>query len=417
MKREKKAYNINYLLFLIGRMVSDTGTNLQMVVMPLYIIDNGGSGATVGLFSFLSLVPALLVYPFAGVLGDRMNRKKIMVLTDFGSAGAILGLAILSYFGRMNLSLLLIVQIVISLLNGLFDPATKGMLPKLVKQDELNWVNSQVASLRGVSVLLGPVIGTALYAHIGITILLFINGISFLLSGISEMLIRYKHIKRESAEGLPGIAGDLIEGIRFVMANKIIAKLCCFLLILYALAQSIFSVVFPLFFKTRLEYSDTKYGYLQSMLILGMLIGSSFVGLLFGKKTNLLKPLKVGTVSLSVTMLMLSALMFPPSISVFGRASIPYFVILAVILCAFSASIMFINVPVNSFIQRETPNEYMSRVFSIMGMISRGGIPFGALLYGVILERWEMHYTVLVAALLMMVISNVFLTSIEKAQD
>jgi MFS family permease len=417
MKREKKAYNINYLLFLIGRMVSDTGTNLQMVVMPLYIIDNGGSGATVGLFSFLSLVPALLVYPFAGVLGDRMNRKKIMVLTDFGSAGAILGLAILSYFGRMNLSLLLIVQIVISLLNGLFDPATKGMLPKLVKQDELNWVNSQVASLRGVSVLLGPVIGTALYAHIGITILLFINGISFLLSGISEMLIRYKHIKRESAEGLSGIAGDLIEGIRFVMANKIIAKLCCFLLILYALAQSIFSVVFPLFFKTRLEYSDTKYGYLQSMLILGMLIGSSFVGLLFGKKTNLLKPLKVGTVSLSVTMLMLSALMFPPSISVFGRASIPYFVILAVILCAFSASIMFINVPVNSFIQRETPNEYMSRVFSIMGMISRGGIPFGALLYGVILERWEMHYTVLVAALLMMVISNVFLTSIEKAQD
>ncbi|MDF2945168.1 MAG: major facilitator superfamily 1 [Herbinix sp.] len=388
-----------------------------MVVMPLYIIDNGGSGATVGLFSFLSLVPALLVYPFAGVLGDRMNRKKIMVLTDFGSAGAILGLAILSYFGRMNLSLLLIVQIVISLLNGLFDPATKGMLPKLVKQDELNWVNSQVASLRGVSVLLGPVIGTALYAHIGITILLFINGISFLLSGISEMLIRYKHIKRESAEGLSGIAGDLIEGIRFVMANKIIAKLCCFLLILYALAQSIFSVVFPLFFKTRLEYSDTKYGYLQSMLILGMLIGSSFVGLLFGKKTNLLKPLKVGTVSLSVTMLMLSALMFPPSISVFGRASIPYFVILAVILCAFSASIMFINVPVNSFIQRETPNEYMSRVFSIMGMISRGGIPFGALLYGVILERWEMHYTVLVAALLMMMISNVFLTSIEKAQD
>jgi hypothetical protein len=346
-----------------------------------------------------------------------MNRKKIMVLTDFGSAGAILGLAILSYFGRMNLSLLLIVQIVISLLNGLFDPATKGMLPKLVKQDELNWVNSQVASLRGVSVLLGPVIGTALYAHIGITILLFINGISFLLSGISEMLIRYKHIKRESAEGLSGIAGDLIEGIRFVMANKIIAKLCCFLLILYALAQSIFSVVFPLFFKTRLEYSDTKYGYLQSMLILGMLIGSSFVGLLFGKKTNLLKPLKVGTVSLSVTMLMLSALMFPPSISVFGRASIPYFVILAVILCAFSASIMFINVPVNSFIQRETPNEYMSRVFSIMGMISRGGIPFGALLYGVILERWEMHYTVLVAALLMMMISNVFLTSIEKAQD
>lgn len=148
MKKKERFFNTNLILFLLGRMVSDTGTSMQMMIMPLYIIDIGGSAATIGLFSFLSLVPALIVYPFAGVLGDRMNRKTIMVVTDFVSAGVILGLAFISYFNRLSLILLLSVQVIISLLNGLFDPSTRGMLPRLVEPDKLTGANSTVASLR-----------------------------------------------------------------------------------------------------------------------------------------------------------------------------------------------------------------------------------------------------------------------------
>ncbi|KUO49627.1 MAG: hypothetical protein APF76_00145 [Desulfitibacter sp. BRH_c19] len=69
---------------------------------------------------------------------------------------------------------------------------------------------------------------------------------------------------------------------------------------------------------------------------------------------------------------------------------------------------MFINVPVQTFIiQRATPNEYMSRMFSIVGMITKGGMPFGALVYGFVLNSVEMHWTILTATLLMMLISVV----------
>lgn len=417
MENEKRSFNINLMLFLMGRMISDTGTSIQMVIMPLYIIDAGGSATTIGLFSFLSLVPALIVYPFAGVLGDRLNRKTIMVTTDFISAGVILSLAYIAYFNKMSLSLLLIAQVIISLLNGLFDPATKGMLPQLVSQDELTKANSKVASLRGLSVMLGPVIGAVLYAKWGITILFFINGFSFLLSGISEMLIRYNHIKRDLSEGISGILDDLSEGIRFILANKMVRKLCCFFLIIYALIQPIFSVVLPLFFKTLLKYSDTQYGYLQSILVIGMIFGSVLVGLIFGKENNILKPLKVGCSILIASMLVFSLLMFPNILCIFGNSSIIYFGLLAAALCLFSAAIMFINVPVQTFIQRETPNEYISRIFSIVGMISRGGMPFGALVYGIILNRIEIYYIVLVVTLLMAVISVVFLASILRIYD
>lgn len=417
MNTKKASFNANFILYLMGRMVSDTGTGIHMMIMPLYIIDAGGSAGTIGLFFFLSLVPALLVYPFAGVLGDRLNRKAIMVVTDFVSAGVILGLAFMAYFDRMSLALLLPAQVIISLLNGLFDPATKGMLPRLVAQDELTRANSKVASLRGLSILAGPVIGAALYANFGITVLFFINGVSFLLSGISEMLIRYKHVKLESAEGISGIVTDLSEGIRFILANKMIRKLCYFFLIVYSLIQPIFAVALPLFYKTRLGYPDTQYGYLQSVLILGMLLGSVFVGLVFGKDDNMLRPLKLGSGLLMASMLMFSLLMFPNILSVLGNDSILYFVLLAGVLCLSSAAVMFINVPVQSFIQRETPNEYMSRVFSIVGMITRGGMPFGALLYGFVLERASLHWTVLAAVLLMSIISSVFLSSFSGSQE
>ncbi len=417
MKREKNGFNINLTLFLIGRMISDTGTSIQMMIMPLYIIDAGGNATTIGLFSFASLVPALFVYPFAGVLGDRLNRKAIMVITDLASACVILLLAFISYFDRMSLTLLLVGQIIISLLNGLFDPATRGMMPQLVAQEELNVANSKMASLRGLSVLLGPVIGSLMYSEFGITILFFINGFSFLLSGISEMLIRYKHVKSKSVEGISEIVSDLSRGIRFILSNKTIRMACYFLIVIYFLVQPIFAVALPLFFKTRLEYSNAQYGYLQSISILGMILGSTFVGWIFGKESGIVKPLKVGCSLLIVSMLMFSLLMFPYTLSVLGNDTILYFLLLAVVFCLFSAANMFINVPIQSFIQRETPMEYMSRVFSIIGMITRGGMPLGALVYGILLSRVDTHWPVFVSTLLMTLISITFIKSFIKAHE
>lgn len=404
--------NTNFILFLLGRIVSDTGTSIQMMTMPLYILDMGGTASTMGAFSFLALMPALLIYPFAGVVGDRANRKIIMVTTDIISAGVILCLGLLSYRGAMRLSILLTVQVIISIMNGIFEPATRGMLPQLVDKDELTKHNSTVASARSASLLLGPVIGAALYANFGVTLVFFVNGISFLLSGISEMLIKYIHIKQN--EGAKGLMSDLLEGIKFVMNNKVIRKLSLFLLASYLVIQPVFSVMLPLFFKESLSYSDTQYGYLQTIIILGALLGSVAVGSLFGKEERMSKPLIVGSSILLCAMLMFTILIFPTSLSKLGNGTITYFILLSAVLGLFSVGNMFISVPVQTYIQKATPNEYMSRVFSLVSMISRGGIPIGALIYGIILEKAEMHWTVLITTLLMIVTLAKFLISLSR---
>lgn len=417
MKRERKCINSNFLLFLLGRIVSDTGTSIQMMIMPLYIIDIGGTANTVGVFSFLSLLPALLVYPFAGVIGDRLNRKRIMVVTDFISAVVLLGLGWLSYLGTMKLSLLLTVQVIISLMNGLFEPATRGMLPQLVDKEQLTRHNSTVASARSASVLVGPLIGAALYANFGITIVFFANGVSFLLSGISEMGIEYIHIKQKATHGIKGIMNDLSEGIKFVLQNNLIRKLSCFLLVSYFVIQPIFSVMLPLFFKRSLSYTDVQYGYLQTIIILGSLIGSIMIGLLYRKEKRMTKLLVIGSIILLCGMLLFTALIFPISVLTLGNDTIIYFILLATVLGIFSAGNMFISVPVQTFIQQATPNEYMSRVFSLVSMISRGGIPLGALVYGMILEKAEMHWTVLITSVFIVLTFIIFLNSLSRSSS
>ena len=417
MKREKKIANTNLILLLLGRMISDTGTGIQMIIIPLYIIDVGGSAATVGLFSFLSLVPLLIAYPFAGVIGDRLNRKTIMVATDIASAAAILGLTFAAYTDKINLTLLLTVQVIVSLLNGLFDPATKGMLPQLVAPEKLTQANSTLASLRTLSGLLSPILGAILYGKLGIASIFLINGISFLLSGGCSMLIKYKHVKRESAAGAQGYIADLSQGIKFVLDNKLISKLCTFFLLIYAIIQPIFTVVLPLFFKTQLTYSDKQYGYLQIILILGALLGSILVALLFGKEKKVSKPLMIGCGLLMVTMLAFSVLLFPRILYFLGTGTLLYFVFLSAILFLLSVAIMLINVPVQTFIQKHTPDEYMSRMFSIVGMITKGGMPFGGLVYGIMLDKAPVHWVISAVSILLLLISITFLSSLLKTSD
>lgn len=137
----------------------------------------------------------------------------------------------------------------------------------MVSQEELTRANSTLASLRTLSGVLSPVIGAALYANLGVAILFFINGISFMLSGICSMLIKYKHIKREFISKEIKFLDDLSEGIRFILSSKAIRRLCTFFLIIYALIQPMFTVVLPLVFRSRLSYSDSQYGYLQMSMI------------------------------------------------------------------------------------------------------------------------------------------------------
>ena len=103
MKHKGSFLDRNLLLLLSGRVVSDIGSSIQLLIMPLFIIDKGGDAGMIGLFAFLSLIPIIIIYPFGGVIGDRLNRKGILVFADLISAALVLLLSLFSFLGMMEL--------------------------------------------------------------------------------------------------------------------------------------------------------------------------------------------------------------------------------------------------------------------------------------------------------------------------
>jgi len=178
------------------------------------------------------------------------------------------------------------------------------------------------------------------------------------------------------------------------------------------LIQPIFSVTLPLFFRTVLDYSDNQYGYLQMIIVAGAFLGSVLVGVLFGKEGKEKKALVIGLFLLMGSMAGFSVLLFPRSLEFLGSSSPLYFGLLGGSLSTLSLAVMFINVPVQTIIQKRSPDKYMARIFSVVAMISKGGLPFGALIYGVILDNVAVYLTITGVALLMIIVSGTFLVSL-----
>ena len=103
-----KGLGRNFWLFTLGRLVSLIGSGVQALAIPLYILDLTGSGVMMGTFSVVTMLPRILFGPIAGVLGDRFNRKYIMIYMDFARGAAIILMAYLSDVGVLNLALLFV---------------------------------------------------------------------------------------------------------------------------------------------------------------------------------------------------------------------------------------------------------------------------------------------------------------------
>jgi uncharacterized membrane protein len=144
-------------------------------------------------------------------------------------------------------------------------------------------------------------------------------------------------------------------------------------------------------------------------MIFGALIGTVLIRLKFSKENELTKSLALGSITLMGAVFTFSVILFPVVVAFLGKSSLSYFTILSAALCIISIGFVSINIPVQTFIQKETPNDFMSRVFSIVGLIMKGGMPFGALIYGSVLGVFPVQEVCLITSILTIFLSIIFL--------
>lgn len=203
--------NKNFLLLSTGGFISSIGDYLYNIGLVVYLYNTTNSISAVALMWLSRGILRIPVQYMAGIIADRFNRKRIIVLTN------MLSLPIAISFVFVNERVIWISYILAFLLQSLDDIdvcSENAILPELVDKKELSYANSIFSFISSTSVFLSPAIGGLIYKLYGSSVLFVINGISFLISGILFCLIKYRFIANEEELNNIGIIRDGVQGYK-----------------------------------------------------------------------------------------------------------------------------------------------------------------------------------------------------------
>lgn len=201
-----------------------------------------------------------------------------------------------------------------------------AMLPDLVEEEDLTRANSTIQGITSISSIVGPVSGGVIYGLGGIQAAFLLNGISFVVSGISELFIQYEQVTKK-IEKLHEVSTDLKEGFFFIKEHKGLLTLLGFALVLNFLMGPFVFVLVPYVLRTVIGFSSEQYGLIQTSFVTGILIGNVVIGTLLAKKR--IKPMLCNGLLLQIGFtFVFVGLLFPHVLSYFGYASWTLFCLL-----------------------------------------------------------------------------------------
>ncbi|WP_160689373.1 MFS transporter [Clostridium sp. C2-6-12] len=401
--------NRNFLMFIGGRFVSLIGSGIQAIALPLYILDVTGSGTLMGLFSILTLAPALLTAPFSGILGDRKNRKSIMITTDIGRGVLLSLLGILAMIGNFNIYYLFIVQVFISIMDSLFNASSSALMPELITKDKLIEANSTKGALDAASAILGPALGGIIYGVFGIKTVFFINGFSFIISAVFSMFIIYnKKIETDKQIDMKVIFSENFETLKYIKSKRGLMQLFTFSMVLNFLLVPMLDILIPYALRKELGFSSDKYGYLIGFFTIGILFGNIGISA-YLKKLGLKKLMKTGLIVETIILVVFSALFFPQIVKIFGGATAILFISMLMCCLVMGFSNAFVNTPIATNLQNLVPDQMRSRFFSILGMFSQGAVPIGSLIYGILIDLIKYYDLLTFVNIASILVTGIFL--------
>ncbi|MDL2205807.1 MFS transporter [Eubacteriales bacterium OttesenSCG-928-N13] len=370
----------NFLLMVVGQIISLFGNSIIRFALPLYILQQTGSAAMFGMVSALSFLPMIVMSLIGGIVADRVNKQRIMVVLDFLTAGLVLGFILLN--GRVDAVLLVVVVLMILYgIQGAYTPAVQASIPMMMQEDKIMQANAVINLVSSFSGLLGPVIGGMLFGLYGLVPIVTIGCISFFVSAVMELFIRIPHVRQRKESSVMAIVrGDLKQSFRFIVRQKPIILRVLIIVFLFNLCFSCLMIVgLPVIITQTLGISTELYGITQGLMAAGGIVGGALMGVL-AKKMNMqsMHRLLIGCVMCLI----------PAAICLLVGAPtmVTYTCISAGSFLGMALATMF-TVQIMSYVQMETPTNIVGKVISTVMAISICAQPIGQAVYGMLFER------------------------------
>ena len=389
--------NRNFRLVFLGALVSELGATLYSFAVSFYILDISGNNAFLqGLYLALCGVALLIFTPVGGVLGDRFNKAKIMFLCDYIKGGMIILATILMLLLKepsAHIAILFCIGIVGNAVSGIFNPAAGALFPHIIDEDKLQQANAYFTIKNSLEGIFGIILAGILYSALPIHTLFLMVGLCFVASGISEMFIRYKHHPSEERMTLRLAARDMADGIRYLKSKKAILAMMASALFINFFFTPVSSNFIPYFVKTDIAGAPS---YLFDKLLKPELWSSIFsvcigISSLVGAAVLSARPQeeKIGFRT-AVRLCLMAGVVIMMAVSywwfVERGTSLNAFLIAFCAGCLMTGFLVsYVNIPINTTMMRIVDKDKLSKVTSIISIISQGMIPIASVLAGAIL--------------------------------
>lgn len=370
---------------MIGQILSMFGSNIIRFAISLYILETTASSAIYGTVIAISYIPVILISNFGGVLADRADKKRLMVLLDGIYCIITFFMGIIFSF-KGSFTLVAILLIILSMVSSLEAPVSQVCIPLIQNEKNLTRANAVSNQISSFASILSPMFSSILYSIVGgrkLYWLMYICAAFFMLSAGIEMLLKIpKQNMKKHATVAVSIKYDLRDIYRLIFKDKrYIGKAMIINGLLTFLVTPYLSIGMTYLIRIKLQLPAIWIGSAQVSTAIATIIGASFATLIADRfqTKNLYKMLIIMGFSFFILIPVLNYNM--PSKAAF------------VIICLTSATILVsantAGVFIISGMQKACPKNMLGRLMSLFHMFNNMALPIGIWMHGIIYEKYD----------------------------
>ncbi|MBI4405792.1 MAG: MFS transporter [Deltaproteobacteria bacterium] len=389
--------NSNFRMLWMGQVLSQAGIRMYQIAILWWLLQQAGnnSGKAVGLFLVMGALPSLLFVKWVGSVVDRFSTQKILIGSDLVNGALVLGVGVLLQWEWLPIECAYLAGFLVASLQAFFDPAINKAVPLLVAKEDIEKAVAFQTSTQSLANFGGAVAGALLIGKMGISGVVLLNGLTYLLSAVCNRLLKFSVSAQASGpkEALPSGWG-ILDGMPFVKR-----VLIGFGLVNFFSTPTL--VILPLYTSRELQAGPTTLGLLEAALWLGLLAGtfsSSFVR--FGQRL-----VALGGSCLAVM-----------GLGLFLSGLIIHAVVYMGLLFSVGFALGINNVKFVSFFQQTVDSAIKGRFFALMQAMISFTFPIAYFLFGALGDIFRPSQVCLIQGIGVMVVAVYFL-SLSRLED
>lgn len=390
----------NYRLFFGGQIISLSGTWMQGIALSWLVYRLTNSALLLGVVGFVSQIPSLLCTPFAGVVADRHNRHRILLLTQTLSLLQAALLTILVFTNKITVSYIIALGVFIGLVNSFDIPVRQAFTVDMIEErGDLGNAIALNSSMVNVARLIGPSLAGILIAAFGEGVCFLVNAISYLAVIISLLLMKIppKEIRPSEKHVLHDLKEGFVYAFGFMPIKAILA-----LLGLMSLMGVPYQVLMPIFARDIFHGGPKTLGFLMAMAGAGALTGALYLA---GRKTIL----GLGRI------IALAAGLFGLGIILFALSKILWLSLFLVGIAGFAMMVQL--AASNTVLQTIVEEDKRGRIMSLYTMAFMGMTSFGSILAGALADKLGAPQTLLIGGTCCILGSFAFMKNLPHLRE